>query len=457
MKKTTFFLLSLLTVFVFTACSDGLDNIEYNRNSDVVLTTPEATATGTSLNVKSSITGNLSSVVKRGFCYSVNVSNPTIKDKVIEADENFSATLSGLKINTPYYIRAYVYGNSRYTYSETFTSTIEITGGADDSIRKLSSAYLFWLFTAMICMLPQIGGMMVMRLDGSPKYAMFCQLIPAILNIALDYYLIFQLELETTGAALATSISGIVGALMVFLYFCKWSVNFRFTKIADAFEGIMTNTRYAVKIGFSAFFTEATTCVMMLTGNYMFMRLIGIEGVSAYSIVCYLFPVFFSFANSIIQSEQPIISFNYGNQAYGRIAATFQQAIGTAFLSGIGLSLCCLLFNRPIAEIFLGNGMEYGLAEAGIPLFAICPIFFISNMAVIGYYQSIEKAWIASLISLLRGLVVLVPSFIILPSLIGIAGLWLAIPMSEFITLTVAGGIFLFRHRVDILEKSLTR
>lgn len=76
-------------------------------------------------------------------------------------------------------------------------------------------------------------------------------------------------------------------------------------------------------------------------------------------------------------------------------------------------------------------------------------------MAVIGYYQSIEKAWIASLISLLRGLVVLVPSFIILPSLIGIAGLWLAIPMSEFITLTVAGGIFLFRHRVDILEKSL--
>lgn len=296
---------------------------------------------------------------------------------------------------------------------------------------------------------------MVMRVDGSPRYAMFCQLIPAILNIALDYYLIFHLKLETTGAALATSISGIVGALMAFLYFWKWSVNFRFTKIADVFGGILTNTRYAVKIGFSAFFTEATTCVMMLTGNYMFMRLIGIEGVSAYSIVCYLFPLFFSFANSIIQSEQPIISFNYGNQAYGRIAATFKQAIGTAFLSGIGLSLCCLLFNRPIAEIFLGNGMAYGLAVAGIPLFAICPIFFISNMAMIGYYQSIEKAWIASLISLLRGLVVLVPSFMILPSLIGVAGLWLAIPMSEFITLTVTGGIFLFRHRVDILEKSL--
>lgn len=329
--------------------------------------------------------------------------------------------------------------------------------GADDSIRNLSSAYLFWLFPAMICMLPQIGGMMVIRLDGSPRYAMFCQLIPAILNIALDYYLIFHLKLATTGAALATSLSGIVGAIMVILYFCKWSVNFRFTKIADISEGILTNTRYVVKIGFSAFFTEATTCVMMLTGNYMFMRLIGIEGISAYSIVCYLFPVFFSFANSIIQSEQPIISFNYGNQAYVRIAATLKQSIGTAFLSGIGLSLCCLLFNRSIAEIFLGNGIEYELAVTGIPLFAICPLFFISNMAMIGYYQSIEKAGIASLISLLRGFVVLVPSFMILPSLIGNAGLWLAIPVSELITLIAAGGIYLFRHRVGRLEKSLTR
>lgn len=127
MKKLTFFLLSLLTVSVFTACSDGLDNIEYNRNSGIVIATPEATATtGTSLTVKSSLTGNLNNVVKKGFCYSVNVSNPTIKDKVVEADENFSTTLSGLRINTPYYIRAYVYGNSRYTYSETFTSTIVV-------------------------------------------------------------------------------------------------------------------------------------------------------------------------------------------------------------------------------------------------------------------------------------------------------------------------------------------
>ena len=122
MKKLTFFLISLLTVF--TACSDGLDNVEYNRNSDIVVATPEATVTtGTSLAVHSSVTGNLNNVAKRGFCYSVNVLTPTIKDNVVEADENFSATISGLTGNTVYYIRSYVYGNSRYTYSETFTVT----------------------------------------------------------------------------------------------------------------------------------------------------------------------------------------------------------------------------------------------------------------------------------------------------------------------------------------------
>lgn len=124
MKKLTFFLISLLTVFAFAACSDGLDNIEYNRNSDIVIVTPEVTTvTGTSLTVTSSVTGNINQVVKKGFCYSINAQNPTIKDNIVDADENFSATISGLTGNTSYYIRSYVYGNSRYTYSDVLTAT----------------------------------------------------------------------------------------------------------------------------------------------------------------------------------------------------------------------------------------------------------------------------------------------------------------------------------------------
>ena len=130
MKKLTFFLISLLTVFVFSACSDGLDNVEYNRNSDITVATPEGSVTtSTSLTVHSSVTGNLNNIAKKGFCYSVNASTPTIKDNIVEADENFSATIPVLTGNTTYYIRAYVYGNSRYTIAESLLGyVIQITG-----------------------------------------------------------------------------------------------------------------------------------------------------------------------------------------------------------------------------------------------------------------------------------------------------------------------------------------
>lgn len=126
MKKLSFIWISLLTIFVFAACSDNNDDTYYNQDSGVVIATPEVTTTtGTSLTVTSSVSGNVSEVVKKGFCYSVNVQSPTITDNVVEADDNFEATLSGLMGNTTYYIRAYVYGNSRYTYSETLTASTE--------------------------------------------------------------------------------------------------------------------------------------------------------------------------------------------------------------------------------------------------------------------------------------------------------------------------------------------
>lgn len=124
MKKLSFLFISLLTAFAFTGCTDGLDNIEYNPSNGVILSAPvSAAATSSSLTVTSTMNGNVGVVLKKGFCYSANVQNPTIKDYVVDADENFSATITGLMGGTTYYIRAYVYGDSRYVYSETFTVT----------------------------------------------------------------------------------------------------------------------------------------------------------------------------------------------------------------------------------------------------------------------------------------------------------------------------------------------
>lgn len=124
-KQLSFIWMSLL--LVLAACSDGLDNIEYNSDSGITVAAPEVTeTTGTSLTLTASATGNVGDIVRRGFCYSANAQTPTISDNVVDADENFSASISGLMGSSTYYVRAFVYGNSRYTYS----NTIEATTGA---------------------------------------------------------------------------------------------------------------------------------------------------------------------------------------------------------------------------------------------------------------------------------------------------------------------------------------
>lgn len=124
MNKPIIILTSLFTAMAFFACTDGLDNIEYNSKGDVAIALPSASATtATSLTLTATLDGNVGNVVKRGFCYSLTNQTPTIKDNMVEADENFTATITGLKGNTEYFVRAFVYGNSRYTYSETFTAT----------------------------------------------------------------------------------------------------------------------------------------------------------------------------------------------------------------------------------------------------------------------------------------------------------------------------------------------
>lgn len=70
-------------------------------------------------------------------------------------------------------------------------------------------------------------------------------------------------------------------------------------------------------------------------------------------------------------------------------------------------------------------------------MFAVSSIFFALNVAVIGYYQAVGQNIRATLFMLLRGLVFLVPAFILMPMVIAPQGMWLAVPVTECLTLAV--------------------
>lgn len=64
-------------------------------------------------------------------------------------------------------------------------------------------------------------------------------------------------------------------------------------------------------------------------------------------------------------------------------------------------------------------------------------LFFTLNVVFIGFYQSIEQAKRATLWMMLRGVIFVIPSFILLPMMLGDKGLWLAVPLSEMLTFVV--------------------
>lgn len=310
--------------------------------------------------------------------------------------------------------------------------------GCSERLYPFALDYMLPLWAAIFFVMIQCIGMMLIRLDGSPRYAMWCQAVPAVINIALDYVMIFPMGMGVRGAAVATSISCVIGGLMVLGYFLWSADRLRFCMLRICGGNLrhsLRNVGYMARLGFATFLSEIAMSVMMITGNYVFMERLREPGVAAYSIACYLFPVVFSIANAVAQSAQPIISYNYGAGLPERVALTLRIALRTAVVSGIIVTCGLWLGSRGVVSLFLSSDdAAYSIAVGGLPIFATCAIFFAVNITFIGYYQSIERPVRAIIYTLLRGIVLLVPAFILLPSLTGDAGLWLAIPATEAIT-----------------------
>lgn len=314
--------------------------------------------------------------------------------------------------------------------------------GSSEKLMDNATGYLTYLLIGLVPLMWQNIGMMVIRLDGSPKYAMMCNVIPALVNLVLDWWFIFPLGMGVRGAALATSISCVIGGGMAVVYFRRSYVLKLTTHVTNFRRHVVTQA----KIGSSAFVTEIAMSVMMFTGNIVFMRSFGESGVAAYSIACYLFPIIFMINNAVAQSAQPIISVNYGCCNIARVYRTLKTSLIVGSICGLLATAGIVSGARSITTLFISPDTEAAqIAISGLPIFATAGIFFALNIAFIGYYQSIERPMPALAFTLMRGVAVLVPMFFLLSYLFPERGMWAAIPTSEAVTLIVI--LATFRHK----------
>ncbi len=320
------------------------------------------------------------------------------------------------------------------------TQLCYIFGGSDILLPYVND-YLVNLWLGMLCYGTMVAGLFAIRLDGSPRFAMMSNVIPSVLNIVLDYIFVFPLDMGIGGAAIATSISGLVGVLIIAAYFLFFSKDLHFCKPMQTGEKLSKAADEIwkmCKIGAPAFIGDTAISFMLVVGNYMFIRMLGEDGVAAFSVACYLMPMVFMFGNSIAQSSMPIVSYNHGCGQEDRVRETFRLSLKVAIGTGLLVSVAVFIFGGALASCFIDPAVHaYTLAERGLPLFSLGFLFFTLNIVLIGYLQSIEDGKRATIFMLLRGYILIFAFSLFIPNILGEAGLWLTVPFSELATLVL--------------------
>ena len=163
---------------------------------------------------------------------------------------------------------------------------------------------------------------MFIRADGSPKYAMISTLTGAILNVILDPIFIFGMNMDMTGAALATIIGQIVGALIALSYFRKFkSAELKQEAFIPRFSCLKEICILGLPAGLMQIAVMIVQIVMNNTlGYYGEQTIYGRDIPLAVSgVVTKINSIFTATVMGICQSCQPIFGYNYGAKNFKRV------------------------------------------------------------------------------------------------------------------------------------------
>jgi len=108
--------------------------------------------------------------------------------------------------------------------------------------------------------------------------------------------------------------------------------------------------------------------------------------------------------------------------------------------------LVCFIFANPIVLIFNSeqNEILQQIAVSGMKLYFLAVPFLGFNIVTSTFFAAIEKALPAQSISLLRGIVLIVPMAFLLAMIGKMTGIWLTVPATEGIVALI-GMFFLIK------------
>jgi len=289
----------------------------------------------------------------------------------------------------------------------------------------------------------------IIRAEGNPRIAMVSVFISAGINIVLDPILIFGFDMGVRGAAYATIFSQFVLFAWVLLHF-RGKKSIVKLYIPNIYPDPYI-IKHIISIGIAPFAMNAAASIVTALMNRQFIKYGGDIAVGALGIVNSTTMMMVMTIISINMAIQPIIGFNYGAGLYCRVKETVVKAIRYSTLVATGGWLICMLIPGLVISIFNHDNME--LREAGVMGLRIyCAVLPIIGFQIIAssYFQAIGKAKLATFLSLLRQIIVLLPLILLLPNFWGVEGVWIANPVSDVVAAVVT--YIFFRNELKKLN-----
>lgn len=306
--------------------------------------------------------------------------------------------------------------------------------GSTSTIMPYAKDYAMWILISCPFLICSLVLNNVLRYEGKAFYAMFGLTTGGLLNIAGDYLLIKVFDMGVYGAGLSTAISQIVSFTLLLILYIKNAQSKLSLKLIARKAEIYINI---LKMGLPSLIRQGLTSVSNGLLNNMirsygsvadsYMAAMGIVQKYSSFVMCV--------GLGIGQGYQPFASFNYELKEYDRVKKGTKFLITFGTLAVGALAVLGFIFAPDILHIMQSKDpavVEVGtlpMRYASIGLWFL-PISVSCNML----YQSIRKAFLASLMAIMRSGAVLIPVLFIMNALLGIEGITMAQAISDVIT-----------------------
>lgn len=320
--------------------------------------------------------------------------------------------------------------------------------GANPELFEMSESYYEILMLFAPLFMVNVVMISFLRNDQNPRLAMIALLAGGLTNIVLDYLFIFPLQMGLRGAAIATASSPVVSMLIASLHWRRTTHHLQFRRVKLAFNKL----KEIVSLGFSSFFNEFSSAVVMFLFNIIILQVVGTIGVSAYGIIANLNIIVIALFTGLGQGFQPLVSYYYGQNSPKEIKQVLKMALITTSVLSIGIFLIGFLMPDALVGIFNSeqNLQLAEIASQGIPLYFASFLLTGINFVVIYFLAAINQARFALRLSALRGIILIIPILLLMSFWFDLVGIWLTLLVVETVTCILA--IYLLSKEVQRLR-----